>query len=98
MSTKKLGTFKDGRPVTQADVDRWAAEAEQGYDVDQLIAEHRVRRGPGRPPADQPRNRRLQVRVDDEMYQRITAVVAARKQTRSQYLLGLIEHDLEAQH
>ena len=41
------GHHKDGTPVTDADVEAMADEAEQGYDVDTLL--RRRRRG-GRPP------------------------------------------------
>src|SRR5262249_7723497 len=40
------GHHKDGTPITDADVEAMADEAEQGYDVDALL---RRRRG-GRPP------------------------------------------------
>lgn len=43
------GHYKDGTPVTDADADAMADEAERGYDVDTLLH----RRPGGRPPWDQ---------------------------------------------
>lgn len=42
------GTFKNGTPVTDADIERWADEAEQGYDFPPEVIQHAIRRG-GRP-------------------------------------------------
>jgi hypothetical protein len=36
----------DGRPVTEQQIADWAAQAEQGYDVDALGARERGRLGP----------------------------------------------------
>jgi len=38
------GHTKSGKPITDADIEAWADDAEKGYDVDQLLA-HRGRRG-----------------------------------------------------
>lgn len=38
------GTKKDGAPITDAEVEKLAAEAERGYNVDELLARRRGRR------------------------------------------------------
>ncbi|MDR1212558.1 MAG: ribbon-helix-helix domain-containing protein [Propionibacteriaceae bacterium] len=40
------GTTSDGRPITEADVQAWADEAERGYDIGQLKRRGRPRLGP----------------------------------------------------
>jgi Ribbon-helix-helix protein, copG family len=61
------GTYghpKSGRPVTDADVERLAAEAEAGYDVEQLIARRGKR---GRPPLGSAAATVESVRLDPEL-------------------------------
>jgi predicted HicB family RNase H-like nuclease len=57
------GHHKDGTPITDADVEAMADEAEQGYDVDTLL--HR-RRG-GRPPLGSAAASVESVRLDPEL-------------------------------
>ena len=56
------GHHKDGTPITDADVEAMADEAEQGYDVDTL----RRRRG-GRPPLGSAAASVESVRLDPEL-------------------------------
>ena len=46
MSKKTYGHTRSGQPITDADVQRLAEEAERGYDVDAVIARRNKR---GRP-------------------------------------------------
>ena len=57
------GHRKDGTPITDADVEAMADEAEQGYDVDTLL---RRRRG-GRPPLGSAAASVESVRLDPEL-------------------------------
>jgi hypothetical protein len=57
------GHHKDGTPITDADVEAMADEAEQGYDVDTLL---RRRRG-GRPPLGSAAASVESVRLDPEL-------------------------------
>jgi predicted HicB family RNase H-like nuclease len=57
------GHPKDGTPITDADVEAMADEAEQGYDVDMLL---RRRRG-GRPPLGSAAASVESVRLDPEL-------------------------------
>jgi len=57
------GHGKDGTPITDADVESLADEAEQGYDVDTLL---RRRRG-GRPPLGSAAASVESVRLDPEL-------------------------------
>ncbi len=36
LSGAPYGSFRDGTPVTEADISRWADEAERGYDLESL--------------------------------------------------------------
>ncbi len=57
------GHHKDGTPITGADVEAMADEAEQGYDVNTLL---RRRRG-GRPPLGSAAASVESVRLDPEL-------------------------------
>jgi predicted HicB family RNase H-like nuclease len=57
------GHHKDGTPITDADVEAMADEAEQGYDVDTLL---RRRRG-GRPPQGSAAASAESVRLDPDL-------------------------------
>jgi predicted HicB family RNase H-like nuclease len=57
------GHRQDGTPITDADVEAMADEAEQGYDVDTLL---RRRRG-GRPPLGSAAASVESVRLDPEL-------------------------------
>jgi hypothetical protein len=56
------GNHKDGTPITDADVEAMADEAEQGYDVDTLL-----RRRGGRPPLGSAAASVESVRLDPEL-------------------------------
>ena len=63
MKKTDYGKFPGGCAVTDADLERWADQAEAGFPDTELGP---VRYGPGRPPLEHPRTQRLQKRVDDE--------------------------------
>jgi predicted HicB family RNase H-like nuclease len=56
------GQHKDGTPITDADVEALADEAERGYDVDTLL-----RRRGGRPPLGSAAASVESVRLDPEL-------------------------------
>ena len=61
--TDNHGHRKDGKPITPADVEMMADEAERGYDVDTIV---RRRRG-GRPPLGSAAASVESVRLDPEL-------------------------------
>jgi Ribbon-helix-helix protein, copG family len=61
--TDNHGHREDGRPITSADVEMMADEAERGYDVDTIV---RHRRG-GRPPLGSAAASVESVRLDPEL-------------------------------
>lgn len=48
MTERSYGRTKSGKLITDAEIERYAAEAEAGYDVDELIA-RRGKRGAADP-------------------------------------------------
>jgi Ribbon-helix-helix protein, copG family len=56
------GQHKDGTPITDADIETMADEAERGYDVDTLL-----RRRGGRPPLGSAAASVESVRLDPEL-------------------------------
>jgi Ribbon-helix-helix protein, copG family len=63
MSMNEHGRRKDGGPITDADVEAMADEAERGYDVDALLR----RRQGGRPPLGSAAASVESVRLDPEL-------------------------------
>jgi hypothetical protein len=59
----KHGHGKDGTPISDADVEAMADEAERGYDVDRLLR----RRAGGRPPLGSAAASVESVRLDPEL-------------------------------
>lgn len=57
------GTKKDGTPITDADIEQFADEAERGYDADELLA----RRRGGRPAMGSAPAEVESVRLDPEL-------------------------------
>ena len=58
------GHTRSGQPITDADIEALAAEAEAGYDVDRLIARRRMR---GRPALGSSAASVESVRLDPEL-------------------------------
>ena len=63
MAKKKILGVSGGQPITQADVERMADEAERGYDDAQLR-----RAGRGRPPLGDGPARAVQARLDPDLH------------------------------
>ena len=60
-----------GVPLTEADLDRLADEAERGYDVSQIKP-----LGPGRPPLGNGASHAIQCRLDPRAYKALQAHIA----------------------
>jgi Ribbon-helix-helix protein, copG family len=64
MSKRNYGHTKSGTPITDDLIDKYADEAERGYDVDELIARRGTR---GRPRLGSEPSTVESVRLDPEM-------------------------------
>lgn len=67
------GHTKSGKPITDADIEALADEAEAGYDVDELIARRGKR---GRPSLGSGPATVESVRIDPELREELTARAA----------------------
>ena len=86
------GHHKDGTPVTDADVEAMANEAEQGYDVDTLL---RRRRG-GRPPLGSAAASVESVRLDPELKRALLVRAAQERVSVSEVIRRAIGEYLRA--
>lgn len=68
---KKIVMTSGGVPLTEADLDRLADEAERGYDVSQIKP-----LGPGRPPLGNGASHVIQFRLDPRAYKALQAHIA----------------------
>jgi predicted transcriptional regulator len=64
MTKRAYGRTKSGKDITDADIEKYAAEAEAGYDVDELIARRGKR---GRPTLGSGPASVESVRLDPEL-------------------------------
>lgn len=87
------GHTKSGRPITDKDVEKLAAEAEAGYDVDQLIARRNKR---GRPTIGNAPSSVESVRLDPELRRQLLERADADGTTPSELIREAIRHYLEA--
>ena len=87
------GHRKDGTPITDADVEAMADEAEQGYDVDTLL--RRRRRG-GRPPLGSAAASVESVRLDPELKRALQVRAAQEHVSVSEVIRRAIGEDLHA--
>lgn len=71
----------DGDPVSEAQIAAWAAEAEAGYDVEEL-----KRRGRGRPGRGAEPSQVVALRLTAEELARVDARAAAEGKTRSEII------------
>lgn len=83
MSKKTYGHTTSGQPITDADVQRLAEEAERGYDVDALIARRNKR---GRPALGSAPASVESVRLDPELRNQLTARAQADGTTPSEVI------------
>jgi hypothetical protein len=83
MSKQTYGHTTSGQPITDADVQRLAEEAERGYDVDALIARRNKR---GRPALGSAPASVESVRLDPELRNQLTARAQADGTTPSEVI------------
>ncbi len=91
MSTKH-GSRADGTPITDEVVEAMAAEAERGYDVEDVL---RRRRG-GRPPMGSAASTVESVRLDPEFKRDLLLRAAAEKTSVSEIIRRAIDQYLRA--
>lgn len=87
------GHTKSGRPVTEEDVEKLAAEAETGYDVEQLIARRNKR---GRPTIGDAPSSVESVRLDPELRRQLLERAHADGTTPSELIREALRRYLEA--
>ncbi len=83
MSKKIYGHTTSGKPITDADVQRLADEAERGYDVDALVARRNKR---GRPALGSAPASVESVRLEPELRDQLTARAQADGTTPSEVI------------
>jgi uncharacterized protein (DUF4415 family) len=93
MSKKIYGHTTSGRPITDADVQRLAEEAERGYDVDALVARRNKR---GRPALGSAPASVESVRLDPELRDQLTARAQADGTTPSEVIRQALRDYLHA--
>jgi len=93
MSKKTYGHTRSGQPITDADVQRLAEEAERGYDVDALIARRNKR---GRPALGSAPASVESVRLDPELRDQLTARAQADGTTPSEVIRQALRDYLHA--
>jgi hypothetical protein len=87
------GHTRDGRPITDQDVEALAAEAEAGYDVDQLIARRPKR---GRPALGSSPASVESVRLDPELRQQLLERAQSEGTTTSEVIREALRRFLHA--
>lgn len=87
------GHTKSGRPITEEDVEKLAAEAETGYDVEQLIARRNKR---GRPTIGDAPSSVESVRLDPELRRQLLERAQADGTTPSELIREALRRYLEA--
>lgn len=93
MSKKTYGHTTAGRPITDADIQRLAEEAERGYDVDALVARRNKR---GRPALGSAPASVESVRLDPELRDQLTARAQADGTTPSEVIRQALRDYLHA--
>lgn len=87
------GHTRTGRPITDEEVDALSAEAEAGYDVDELIARRGKR---GRPPLGSAPAAVESVRLDPELQQELIERAQADGSTTSEVIRQALRRFLRA--
>jgi hypothetical protein len=87
------GHTKSGRPITDADLDAIAEEAEAGYDVDELIARRGKR---GRPALGSAPASVESVRLDPELREELAARAADEGLSTSEVIRKALRRYLRA--
>jgi uncharacterized protein (DUF4415 family) len=87
------GHTRSGHPITNADVEKLAAEAEAGYDVEQLLARRNKR---GRPTIGNAPSSVESVRLDPELRRQLLERAQADGTTPSELIREALRRFLEA--
>jgi hypothetical protein len=87
------GHTKSGQPITDEDVEKLAAEAEAGYDLDRLIARRNKR---GRPTIGNAPSSVESVRLDPELRRQLLQRAEAHGTTPSELIREALRRYLEA--
>ncbi|MGC8627928.1 MAG: ribbon-helix-helix protein, CopG family [Acidimicrobiales bacterium] len=90
---KVYGHTRSGRPITESDVRGLVAEAEAGYDVEQLIARRGKR---GRPALGSAPANVESVRLDPELRQQLVARAREQGTTTSEVIREALRRFLRA--
>lgn len=90
---KVYGHTRSGRPITESDVEELAAEAEAGYDVEQLIARRGKR---GRPALGSAPASVESVRLEPELQQQLVARAREQGTTTSEVIREALRRFLRA--
>lgn len=91
--SRVYGHTRSGRPITDVDVEALAAEAETGYDVDELIARRPKR---GRPALGSAPASVESVRLDPELRHELAERVRAEGTTTSEVIREALRRFLRA--
>ena len=91
MAKKKILGVSGGQPITQADVERMADEAERGYGADQL---RHV--GRGRPALGSGAAKAVQARLDPELHAALECRAKADHKTASEIVREALREYLSA--
>ena len=87
------GHTKSGRPITDQDVEKLAAEAEAGYDTEELLARRNKR---GRPTIGNAPSSVESVRLDPELRRQLLQRAEADGTTPSELIREALRRYLEA--
>lgn len=90
MTKKSYGRTASGKPITEELLDRLTAEAEAGYDVDEMI-----RRRAGRPPMGRAAASVESVRLEPELRDALAERAERDKETVSTVIRNALRRYLE---
>ena len=93
MTKRIYGHTKSGHPITDEDVEKLAAEAEAGYDVEQLTTRRSKR---GRPSIGNTPSSVESVRLDPELRRQLLERAQANGTTPSELIREALRRFLEA--
>lgn len=93
MTDRTYGRTKSGKVVTEADIERYAAEAEAGYDVDELIHRRGKR---GRPALGSGPASVESVRLDPELREALASRAEADGTSASEVIREALRRYLRA--
>jgi hypothetical protein len=93
MTERTYGRTKSGKTITDADIEKYAAEAEGGYNVDELIARRGKR---GRPTLGSGPASVESVRLDPELRDALASRAEAEGTSTSEVIRQALRDYLEA--